>query len=51
MVVNLIVIDMVDFDVIFNIDFLNKYGAKIDCKKKKVQVNLGNSEKLTFRKG
>lgn len=36
MVVDLIVIDMLDFDMILNIYFLNKYGAKINYRKKKV---------------
>lgn len=36
LVVDLIMIDMPDFDVILDMDFLSQYRAKIDCKKKKV---------------
>lgn len=36
MVVNLIVIDMPNFDVILDMDFLGRYGAKTGCRKKKV---------------
>lgn len=36
LVVDLIVFNMLDFDVILGIDFLSKYGAEISCKKKKV---------------
>ncbi|XP_062079878.1 uncharacterized protein LOC133784599 [Humulus lupulus] len=34
--VDLIVLDLSDFDVILEIDFLSKYGASINCKCKKV---------------
>ncbi|XP_062112898.1 uncharacterized protein LOC133824052 [Humulus lupulus] len=34
--VDLIVLDLSDFDVILGMDFLSKYGASIDCKRKKV---------------
>lgn len=36
MVIDLIVIDMSDFDVILGIDFLSKYGVEINYTKKKV---------------
>lgn len=31
-------------------DFLNRYGAGIDCRKKKVKFNLENEYKFTFGK-
>lgn len=36
MVKDLIIMDMPDFDMILSIDFLRKYEAEIDCKKKKI---------------
>lgn len=35
MVVDLMVMDMLDFDLILGMDFFNKYGAKTEYKKKK----------------
>lgn len=34
--VDLIVFDILDFDIIFAMDFLSQYRAKIDYKKKKI---------------
>lgn len=51
MVANLIVIDMLDFDVILDINFLSRDRAKIKCRKKKVWFNLDNGEQFTFREG
>ncbi|KAM6547414.1 hypothetical protein CsatB_019090 [Cannabis sativa] len=34
--VDLIVLDLFDFDVILGMDFLTKYGASIDCEQKKI---------------
>lgn len=36
MVMDLIVMDMSDFDVILDMDFLSRYRVKTDCRKKKV---------------
>lgn len=36
MIVDLIVFDMFNFDIILGIDFLSRYGVKIDSRKKKV---------------
>lgn len=44
MVMNLIVMNMSDFDVIFDLNFLNRYGAEIDYIKKMVQFNLDSGE-------
>ncbi|XP_062113049.1 uncharacterized protein LOC133824194 [Humulus lupulus] len=38
--VDLILLDLYDFDVILGMDFLSKYGASIDCKRKKVVFAL-----------
>lgn len=50
MAIDLIVFDMINFDVILGIDFLSQCGVKIYYKKKKVQFHLDNSEKFTFDK-
>lgn len=39
MVMDLIVFDMSDFDIILRMNFLNCYGAKIDCRKKRFYFN------------
>ena len=36
--VNLVILDMVNYDVILRIDFLFKYEATIDCKAKVVTL-------------
>lgn len=41
--------DMPNFDVILDMDFLNKYGVEIDCKKKKVRFSIDNGKQFTFR--
>ncbi len=38
-VVDLIAIKLQDFDVILGMDFLGKYNAKIDCRKRCVTFN------------
>lgn len=42
MVVDLIVMDMPNFDVIPNMDFLSKYRVEIDYRKKNVRFSLDN---------
>ncbi|XP_074570599.1 uncharacterized protein LOC141827277 [Curcuma longa] len=45
---DLIVLDMQDFDVILGMDFLSKYGASIECRKRRVSQRgrLGSSYRL-----
>jgi len=40
MSVNLIVLDMKDFDVILGMDWLSKHRATIDCHQKRLFLNL-----------
>lgn len=48
MIVDLILMDISDFDVILSIDFLSKYRVKIDCRKKMIQFSLDNDEEFIF---
>lgn len=48
MIVNLIVFDMLEFDLTLSMDFLERYGAEIDCRSKKVKFTLDNGEKPSF---
>lgn len=41
-------INMPNFGVILDMDFLNKYGVKIDYRKKKIWFSLDNREQFTF---
>ncbi|XP_062085384.1 uncharacterized protein LOC133791474 [Humulus lupulus] len=45
---DLIELDMYDFDVILGMDWLTKYNATIDCKKKMVVFKLDGEESLSF---
>ncbi|XP_060972370.1 uncharacterized protein LOC115717660 [Cannabis sativa] len=47
--IDLIVLDLFDFDVILGMDFHTKYGASIDCKQKKVVFTPEDGEKFEFR--
>lgn len=49
--VDLIVFDMLNFDMILGMDFLSQYEAEIVCRKKTVRFYLDNLEKFTFKKG
>ncbi|XP_031278396.1 uncharacterized protein LOC116136877 [Pistacia vera] len=49
--VDLIIFDMPDFDMIWGMDFLSKYGVLIDCLKKKVRFNLDAGDSFTFGEG
>lgn len=51
LVIDLIVMDIPDFDMILDIDFLSNYETEIDYKKSKVQFSLDNSEEFTFEEG
>ncbi|KAL5566178.1 hypothetical protein UlMin_029342 [Ulmus minor] len=44
MSVDLVVLDMIDYDVILGMDFLSKYGATIDCKAKVVNFQPPGEE-------
>ena len=48
MSVDLVVLDMIDYDVILGMDFLSKYGAIIDCKAKVVSFQPLGEEQFTF---
>ena len=45
---NLIILDMQDFDVILGMDWLSKYSATIDCRRKKVIFDIPGEEKFEF---
>ena len=45
---DLVVLDMIDYDVILGMDFLSKYGAMIDCKAKTVGFKPPKKEMFTF---
>ncbi|XP_031278330.1 uncharacterized protein LOC116136801 [Pistacia vera] len=44
MMVDLIVFNTPDFYVILGMDFLSRYGAEIDCRRKKVKFNLDHGD-------
>ncbi|KAL5571342.1 hypothetical protein UlMin_020939 [Ulmus minor] len=46
--VDLIILDMIDYDVILGMDFLSKYGATVDCKAKVVSFQPLGEERFTF---
>ncbi|KAL5573275.1 hypothetical protein UlMin_022872 [Ulmus minor] len=46
--VDLVVLDMIDYDVILGMDFLSKYGATIDCKAKVVSFQPLGEERFMF---
>lgn len=46
--VDLIMFEMPDFYIILGMDFLNRYEAEIQCKKKKVKFSLDNGDKFSF---
>lgn len=47
--IDFIVMDMLDFNMIRDMDFLSKYGLEMDYRKKKVQFNLDNENKFSFK--
>ena len=48
MSVDLVILDMIDYDVILGMDFLSKYGATIDCKAKVVSFQPLGEERFIF---
>ncbi|GMN69674.1 hypothetical protein TIFTF001_038717 [Ficus carica] len=46
--VDLIAIKLQDYDVILEMDFLSKYNAKIDCRKRCVMFSLHGEEEFNF---
>ena len=49
MYANLIVIDMIDYDVIFDMNWLSTYHAVIDYRKKHVRFKPLKANPLNFR--
>ena len=45
---DLILLDLSDYDVIFGMDWLSKYGATIDCQRKMIMFQLSEEESFTY---
>ncbi|KAK8939372.1 hypothetical protein KSP40_PGU002528 [Platanthera guangdongensis] len=43
-----LVLPLVDFDVIFGIDWLSEQGVYIDCNRKEVKLGLNTDRETTF---
>ena len=50
MIIDLILLELADFDMILGMDFLGKYDAEIDCGRKKVRFHIG-PDFFVFGKG
>ena len=46
--VDLVILDMIDYDVILGMDFLSKYEATIDCKARVVSFKSPREDKFMF---
>ena len=46
--VDLIIIDMFDYDVILGMDFLRKYNAVIDCRNQRIAFNPPGCEEFIY---
>ena len=46
--VDLVILDMFNYDVILGMDFLVKYEAAINCKARTVSFHLPGAEKFVF---
>ena len=46
---DLVVLDMRDFDVVLGMDWLSRHRATIDCYKKEVKLNRPGKIKVKFR--
>ena len=49
LLVNLIVMDMPEYDVILGMDWLSRYNASIDCKRKMVIFKPTDKEEFSFK--
>ena len=49
MLVDLVVLDMVDYDVILGMDWLSKYNASIFCRRKKVVFQPFEGETFKYK--
>ena len=47
--VDLIVLDMDEYEIILGMDWLSKYHAKIDCRKKIVVFQPPNTDQFVFK--
>ena len=45
---DLVILDMIDYDVILGMDFLSKYEATIDCKAKTISFKPPKEEMFVF---
>ncbi|XP_037491680.1 uncharacterized protein LOC119369385 [Jatropha curcas] len=46
---NLIILDVIDFDVILGMDWLSTYDAEVHCKGKEIVFNILDGKKLIYR--
>ena len=47
--INLVALDMRDFDVVLGMDWLSRHRATIDCYKKEVKLNRPGKLEVKFR--
>ena len=45
---NLIILDMYDYDVILGMDFLSKYNATIECQYRRVVFRLNENDEFSY---
>ena len=48
---DLIILDMYDYDIILGMDFLAKYNATIECRKQRVTFRPNNEDEFSFDRG
>ena len=48
MPVNLVLLDVMDFDVILGMDWLSQHFATVDCRRKEVIFRIPNDEEFKF---
>ena len=48
---DLIILDMYDYDIILGIDFLAKYNATIECRKRRFTFRPSNEDEFSFDGG
>ena len=46
--VNLIILDMYDYDVLLGMDFLTKYNATIECRHRRVTFKPSDNDEFNF---